>query len=200
MQRVETASTTTLSGNAARPFSVSGVTTAPSEIPTMTEMMRDNGAGMSTGRPHNAAVATPSNEPVTRPAGNPAQVRRNPPPAATASVSAARSHSFFAGIGEDAIGAINAAPSQRRQTPARSLVTGPLPQGDADEVGAVPGAELFHDPRAMNLDGAEADAQRTARLLVGGAGNQFRKHLALTLVSRSPPLISASAFSSGNSR
>ena len=40
-----------------------------------------------------------------------------PPTAAIASVSAARSHSFFAGIGEDAIGAINAAPGKRAVKP-----------------------------------------------------------------------------------
>src|SRR3954468_10158161 len=116
MHTVEIASTRTLSGNATRPLSVSGDTTAPSEIPTTTEMHRDSGTGICTGRPHSAAVATPSSEPVTRPAGKPSQFNAAPPTAAIDSVSAARSHSFFAGIGEDAIGAINAAPGLWRQT------------------------------------------------------------------------------------
>ena len=40
MQTVEMSRIVILSGNAIRPFSVSGVTTAPSEIPTSTEITR----------------------------------------------------------------------------------------------------------------------------------------------------------------
>ena len=116
MHSVEIASTRTLKGNAARPLSVSGVTTAPSEMPTTTEMTRDSGTGICTGLPNSAAVATPSSEPVTRPAGKPSQFRMSPPTAAIASVSPARSHSVFAGISEAAIAAINAAPGEARQT------------------------------------------------------------------------------------
>ena len=192
MTSVEIASTRTLSGNAARPLSVSGDTTAPSEMPTRTEMTRDSGTGICTGRPHSAAVATPSSEPVTRPAGKPSQFNAVPPTAAIASVSAARSHSFFAGIGRDAIGAINAAPglspsnpSQRLDT-ARKLLRGcgglvprPLPQHDPHQVGGILGAELVHDAGAMHLDGARADAERAAGLLVGGPGDDPGQHLAL---------------------
>src|SRR5258707_1445021 len=116
MHSVEIASTRTLRGNAARPLSVSGVTTAPSEIPTTTEMTRDSGTGICTGRPHSAAVATPSSEPVTRPAAKPNQLSVMPPSVAIDSVSAARRHSRFAGIGADAIVAINAALEECRQT------------------------------------------------------------------------------------
>ncbi len=35
---------------------------------------------------------------------------------------------------------------------------------------------------AMNLDGARTDAKSTADLLVGGAGDQLFKHIALTAV------------------
>ena len=77
---------------------------------------RDSGTGICTGRPHSAAAATPSSEPVTRPAGNPSPFKVKPQTAAIASVSAARSHSLFAGIGKDAIAAINAAPGKPRQT------------------------------------------------------------------------------------
>src|SRR5882757_7768035 len=100
MHSVEIASTRTLRGNAASPLRVSGDTTAPSEIPTTTEMTRDSGTGIWTGRPHHAAVAPPSNEPVTRPAGKPNQFTARPPTVAIDSVSAARRHSCFAGIGE----------------------------------------------------------------------------------------------------
>ena len=119
MQSVDTASTATLSGNVASPFSVSGDTTAPSEMPTRTEITRDNGTGTVTGRPASAAIATPSSEPVTRPAGKPSQVRVTPPTAAIDSVSPVRSNTVLVGIGGDAIGAINAAPVRRRQIPIR---------------------------------------------------------------------------------
>src|SRR3954468_21973934 len=81
MHTVDTASTATLSGNAASPFSVSGLTTAPSEMPTSTEITRASGAGTVTGCPASAALATPSSEPVTSPAGKPSQVSRMPPAA-----------------------------------------------------------------------------------------------------------------------
>src|ERR1700730_2172066 len=50
---------------------------------------------------------------------------------------------------------------------------------DAHEVGRVLGGELLHDARAVHLDGARADAEVRARLLVGGAGRDFAQHLAL---------------------
>src|SRR3954469_9725339 len=147
MHSVEIASTRTLRGNAARPLSVSGDTTAPSEMPTTTEMTRASSTGICTGRPPSAAVATPSSEPVTRPAGKPNQFSAMPPSVAIESVSAARRHSCLLGIGGDAIVAINAAPEQCRQTlvwqPENSLsfiprlVLGPLPQRDPDQIGGV---------------------------------------------------------------
>src|SRR5436190_2209351 len=191
MQSVEIASTRTLSGNATSPLSVSGDTTAPSEIPTTTEMTRDSDTGICTGRPHSAAVATPSNEPVTKPAGKPSQFSVMPPSVAIDSVSAARRHSRFAGIGGDAIVAINAAPGERRQTLVRwlvrelrnrdtsqALVPGSLPQHDPGEVAGVLGAELFHDAGAMHLDRARADPERAAGDLVGRASHDLREHLA----------------------
>src|SRR6267378_4468046 len=153
MHSVEIASTRTLRGNATRPLSVSGDTTAPSEIPTTTEMTRDSGTGICTGRPHSAAVATPSNEPMTRPAGKPSQFSVMPPSVAIDSVSAARRHSRLPGIGGDAIVAINAAPEECRQTlvwwlvcelrnrdASQGSVPGSLPQHDPDEVAGVLGA------------------------------------------------------------
>src|SRR5215212_10116994 len=191
MHSVGIASTRTLSGNATSPWSVSGDTTAPSEIPTTTEMTRASGTGMCTGRPHSAAVATPSSEPVTRPAGKPSQFSVMPPSVATDSVSAARRHSRFGGIGGDAIVAINAAPEQCRQTlvwwlvrelrnrdTRQALVPGSLPQHDPDEVGGVLGAELFHDAGAMHFDRTRADPERTAGHLVGRASHDLREHLA----------------------
>src|ERR1051326_5230400 len=50
----------------------------------------------------------------------------------------------------------------------------------ANQLGDVLGAELVENPRAMNLDGARTDAELTAGFLVGGAGDKFLKHVALT--------------------
>src|SRR3954470_15815740 len=177
MQSVEIASTRTLSGNATRPLSVSGVTTAPSEIPTTTEMTRDSGTGICTGRPHSAAIATPSSEPVTKPAGKPSQFSVMPPTAAIDRVSAARRHSCFSGIGDDAIGADQCRAGQASSNPLNAR-TRALPQHDPNQVGGVLGAELFHDAGAMHFDGARADSERAARLLVGSAGHDLREHLA----------------------
>ena len=48
-------------------------------------------------------------------------------------------------------------------------------QDDAHQIGGVAGAELFHHVGTMKLDGARADAQPVARLLVRGAvGNERR--------------------------
>ena len=61
----------TLSGQAAIPLSVSGVTTAPSRIPTRTKHTRAIGTGIFMGRPASAAIATASIEPETSPPGKP---------------------------------------------------------------------------------------------------------------------------------
>jgi hypothetical protein len=58
-------------GKAGKPCNVSGVTAAPSDMPTRTKIARDSGAGTMTGRPTRAAAATATNEPVTSPAGKP---------------------------------------------------------------------------------------------------------------------------------
>src|SRR6185369_6872128 len=130
-------------------------------------------------------------EPVTKPAGKPSQFSAMPPKVAIDSVSAARRHSRFAGIGGDAIVAINAAPGECRQTLVwRSMrefqnwdtdqasVPGSLAQHDPGEIAGVLGAELFHDTGAVHLDRARADAERAPGLLVGRAGHDLRKHLA----------------------
>src|SRR6185436_4891823 len=117
MQSVETTSTARLSGNAASPLMVAGVTTAPSEMPTSTEIVRDNATGTVTGRPASAATATASSEPMTRPAGKPSHASTTPPNAAIDSVSAVRNSTSLAGLADGGIGAINAAPASCRQTP-----------------------------------------------------------------------------------
>ena len=111
---VATSSTAMLMGKAARPFNVSGVATAPSEMPTSTEMTRDNGAGTISGRPASAAAATDSSDPEISPAGKPIHVNRAPPTAAISSVSAVRSI-VRRETTEIAIAAINAVPVRSRQ-------------------------------------------------------------------------------------
>ena len=71
MQMAATTRSATLSGQAAIPFSVSGVTTAPSRIPTSTKHSRAIGTGIFMGRPASAATATASIEPETNPPGKP---------------------------------------------------------------------------------------------------------------------------------
>ena len=55
------------------PRSVSGVTAAPSEMPTVTNTTRASGAGICIGRCARAATATAIIEPDSQPAGNPNQ-------------------------------------------------------------------------------------------------------------------------------
>src|ERR1700730_8023828 len=50
---------------------------------------------------------------------------------------------------------------------------------DPDQVGGIPGAELFHDVGAMILDGARADPKVASGLLVGSAGGELLQHFAL---------------------
>ncbi len=59
------------------PVSVSGVTTAPSEMPTITKHGRASRSGTFIGRPASAATATASIEPETRPAGKADQTKRD---------------------------------------------------------------------------------------------------------------------------
>ena len=58
---------TTLSGQVATPFSVSGVTAPPSEIPISTKTTRASGAGIVIGRPASAAIATKIIAPTATP-------------------------------------------------------------------------------------------------------------------------------------
>ncbi len=77
-----------LAGQVAIPSSVSGVTTAPSNMPTSTKHNRASTCGTFIGRPMSATTATASIEPETRPAGNPISVKMTPPAVAISSVSA----------------------------------------------------------------------------------------------------------------
>ena len=87
MQTADTARIATLAGQVAIPFSVSGVTTAPSSIPIMMKQMRASGIGTFMGRPIRAAAATANIEPETRPAGRPIRAKPMPPAAPIVSVS-----------------------------------------------------------------------------------------------------------------
>ena len=71
MQTAATTSSATLSGQVTIPLSVSGVTTAPSRIPTSTKHKRATDSGIFTAQPASAATATVSIEPETRPPGKP---------------------------------------------------------------------------------------------------------------------------------
>ena len=77
-----------LSGQVAMPWSVSGVTMAPSRMPISTRHTRVTGAGTCIGRPASAAMETASTEPEMMPAGIPSMAKLTPPAAAIASVSA----------------------------------------------------------------------------------------------------------------
>ena len=87
MQMVATASTAMLSGQVAMPWSVSGVTIAPSRMPTSTKQTRWNDLGTRIGRPASAAIDTTSTEPDIRPAGIPSLAKVMPPAAAISRVS-----------------------------------------------------------------------------------------------------------------
>ena len=50
---------------------------------------------------------------------------------------------------------------------------------DAHQIGGVLGAELFHDPGAVNFDGAIADAELLSGFLVGGALDDLAEHVLL---------------------
>src|SRR6202023_3028005 len=50
---------------------------------------------------------------------------------------------------------------------------------DPDQIGGIPGAELFHDVGAMILDGAGAYSKLAPGLLVGRAGGELLQHFAL---------------------
>ena len=71
--------------------------------------------------------------------------------------------------------AINAAPGRCRQLrlPRNDQLRWPSFERDAHEIGGVLGAELVHDARAMNLDGARADPESPASFLVGGAAGDL---------------------------
>ena len=60
-----------LAGQVATPRSVSGVTTAPSRMPMITEQNRASTSGSLTGLPSSAAPATATTEPDTSAAGSP---------------------------------------------------------------------------------------------------------------------------------
>src|SRR5262249_24072582 len=70
------------------PCKVSGVTTAPSDMPMSTNIARISGVGTNIGRAARAAPATARMEPDNQPAGTPARPSTAPPTAATPSVSA----------------------------------------------------------------------------------------------------------------
>jgi hypothetical protein len=70
------------------PCNVSGVTTAPSEMPISTKIARINNVGISIGRPISEAPATANIEPDSQPAGTPERPKTAPPAAAIAKVSA----------------------------------------------------------------------------------------------------------------
>src|SRR5579872_6963645 len=50
---------------------------------------------------------------------------------------------------------------------------------DPNQVGGIPGAEFFHDVRAVILNRSGADSQVTSRLLVGGARRELLQHFTL---------------------
>ena len=103
MQMAATTRRATLKGHAAIPLSVSGVTTAPSRIPTSTKQRRASDAGIFTGRPASAAIATVNIEPATSPPGKPTKEKLTPPTAAMSSVSAVCTISRCEGKNEDGI-------------------------------------------------------------------------------------------------
>ena len=72
------------------PCSVSGVTTAPSEMPMTTKIERVSSVGISSGRPAKAAADAVKIAPDSQPAGSPSMPKVAPPTAAMASVSATR--------------------------------------------------------------------------------------------------------------
>jgi hypothetical protein len=172
MHSVEIASNATLRGKAANPLKVSGLTAAPREIPTSTEITRDSGAGTVIGRPASAATATASNEPMTNPAGRPRKARMLPPAAPTANVSAVRSSVCFDERVGGVIAAINAAPRFHRQTRwqfSRRPVGLTRTQHEAYELDCVLDAKFAHDACAMDFDRTRTDPQLPAGGLVGGA-------------------------------
>src|SRR3954454_23588105 len=66
-----------------------------------------------------------------------------------------------------------------------------LAQHDAHQIGGILRAEFLHDARAMHLNGARADAEFTARLLVGRAGGDLAEYIAL---ARGEQIVSLESF------
>src|SRR5262245_51319570 len=94
---------TMLIGQVAMPASVSGVATAPIDMPSAMKNVRASQVGTKIGRPASAATAENNMDPEIQPAGKPAQVKAAPPTAPIANDSAIRStirrRFFAAGIG-----------------------------------------------------------------------------------------------------
>src|SRR6185437_912516 len=121
------------------PCRVSGVTTAPSDVPIRTKIARISWVGIRSGRPANDEPATAKIEPDSQPAGTPTRPSAAPPAAAVTSVSARwRAVSKrLSGDGADKMETFTAgrAHSCAATHPARSM-----PRGDA-RVKSSPGEE-----------------------------------------------------------
>ena len=96
---IATQTITTLSGHVAMPATVSGVATAPIEMPSAMKQARDRSWGRNIGRPASAATAEKTMAPASQPAGNPAKLNSVPPAAAISSVSVTWSARVGTGTG-----------------------------------------------------------------------------------------------------
>ena len=114
----------------------------------------------------------PSSEPVTRPAGKPTSVERHAAARPRSPASRRRAAIRFSLESGEAIAAINAAPARAVKCRGAEISSREpsFGQHDAHQIGGVLGAELVHDAGAMHLDGARADPELAAGLLVGSAG------------------------------
>ena len=174
------------SGNAASPFSVSGDTTAPSEMPTSTEMTRDSGAGMV----HRPAAAAP---PSPRRAASRSRARGKPEPVQRDAAHVPRSPAFRRAqpfglrwnrgrrhrrdqcrAGESAVKRRYVWSRELRVRERPALIFPAAARSGPDRRHSW--RRAFHDAGAMHLDGARADAERAAGLLVGRAGDDLLEH------------------------
>ena len=182
-------STAMLSGYVAIPCNVSGVTTAPSDMPISTKMARINNVGISIGRPASDAPATARIEPDSQPAGTPMSPSAAPPAAARASVSARWRTVVKRSVTDDADktralrepSAPCAEAHRMRSMPragarvkywllcrhrGRRRVNVAAAEDDTHQIGGISGTDLLHDACAVHFDRARADAETATDFLV----------------------------------
>src|SRR5262245_9568972 len=190
------------------PCKVSGVTTAPSDMPMSTNIARISSVGTDIDRPARAAPATARMEPDSQPAGTPARPSTAPPTAATPSVSARwrRSVSRFVAEGADkgsvlkepgapGVAAHQAGSMTRADARVKCLwgrklqvviseIDNARPIAAAEhnthKISGISRANLFHDAAPMDFHSTRTDSETTTSFFVGSTFRNLRESFAFT--------------------